>query len=410
MGKKQTGKIPFRQSISISPFSEAVLKAEYVFDDGCGHSITSERGLQELFIRHGANEMFTRISTDRYNPVGCADDHSLEKAVRNAALAAELGVPLNPEIMCLKHYGDYTCQPAPDFSEYPEITLPGLWNTLTVEEMLPVLRKYGALVAGKLLKTGVRINVWDIGNEVNLGFAGVSVRPYPGIMEEVLGKNWYRAPDAVDEAIGTKSVQEFFADLRESEGLEQSCISWLETHVWPHQAKLMNAVKEGICSVAPDAVTSTHITHLTPRFALAFYRAMQKEGFDPDILGLSFYPSNPVDPENCLPNFRSMIRSMSSEFGLPIFLSEYGYPSEPLKTGIFRDWNNQIQSYELTPDGQAKFLYDLTQWGAKNGICGIRPWGPDIVFPDWLPFSFFNVSKKRCRANPVFDSMQKALQ
>jgi hypothetical protein len=60
------------------------------------------------------------------------------------------------------------------------------------------VRHYGALVARQILATGARVNVWDIGNEVEFGVAGVAVR--------ALGGGPYGAPDRVDTAIGQMSA------------------------------------------------------------------------------------------------------------------------------------------------------------------------------------------------------------
>ena len=60
--------------------------------------------------------------------------------------------------------------------------------------MKSALRQYGALAARQLLATGVRVNYWDLGNEVDWGVAGIAVQG--------LDPTGYSPPDAVDPAIG----------------------------------------------------------------------------------------------------------------------------------------------------------------------------------------------------------------
>ncbi len=161
-------------------------------------------------------------------------------------MAAALNLPFNPELGLFNIYGDIRCQPPPDFSEYPEIKIPGAWNTLTLEQMIPVLRTYGATAARQILNTGVKVRIWDIGNEVEFGIAGVAVQPMPGGCDDTVGgAGWYKAPDGVDAEIGKMSA---IALVRMSDAKR---IEWLRAHVWPHEAKMLAAVADGIRSVDP---------------------------------------------------------------------------------------------------------------------------------------------------------------
>ena len=396
----------FRVALSVSPFTNTMINLGYTFEDSSGNKATTVSELQQLFIKHGANEVFVLIASDRYSPKQNITDHSLERALERAKMAAELGLPLNPEIGLFQHYGAVHAQPSPDFSEYPEIKLSGSWETLTVEEMAIALKQYGAIVAKELVLTGVKVNIWEIGNEVDFGIAGVAPKPLPGALTTELGYNWYRAPDKVNPAIGKKSI---YSLLRTS---SKSRIKWCEENLWPYQAVLMRAVKEGILSVVPDAKFTTHISGngaVNSDFAVAFYRAMSEDGFDVDEAGFSFYPSSSTSPRNRLKAFQSTVKAVNQELGLPVFIAEFAYPAAPLKSGPFKSWNYQQNKYELTPEGQAAILRDLTSWGVKNGLCGIRYWAPDLIVPLWEGFSLFSVSGMRATARPALDSISRGL-
>ena len=63
---------------------------------------------------------------------------------------------------------------------------------------------------------------------------------------------------------------------------EAQRITWLRTHLWPHEARMLAAVAEGIRSVDPQARFSTHVSGVSsvlPAQAVAFYKAMRDAGF-----------------------------------------------------------------------------------------------------------------------------------
>jgi hypothetical protein len=55
----------------------------------------------------------------------------------------------------------------------------------------------------------------------------------------------------------------------------------------------------------------------------------------------------------------------------------------------FASWTKGAKGYPLSPSGQAAFARDLVQWGAENGVTGIRPWAPDFL-GEWEPMSLFD--------------------
>ena len=397
----------FRNTMSVSPFTEAMFQSGFIYEDEHGNKAGNTLELQKLFVKHGANEMYVRIATARKQYSKESADHSLETGIERAKLAAQLGLPLNPEIGLFKYYGDVTGQPGPDFSEYPGISVSKPWEQLTIDEMVPVLEKYGAVVAEELIATGVKINVWDIGNEVNFGIAGVAVQPLPHAMDNEMGADWYRAPDGVNPEIGKQDVYSFLT--MESNLL----IEWMETNLWPFQTKLMNAVRKGILTIDHSAKFSTHVTYAeNTMFTTAFFKAMMKHGFNLDIAGVSYYPSSVINPKGRLTDFKTTVACLYHEMGLPVFIAEYAYPNYsegPVLSGPYKDWNNKVGNYEMNIEGQEAFLLDMTSWGVLNGICGIRPWAPDLVV-SWKEFSMFSLKGATAKALPVIDSILKGLE
>ena len=143
----------FRVSLSVSPFTEIVLNSGTTFSDGKITATTVE-GLQHLFASHGANEVYARIATTQKYRTGFGD-HSMDRGLERASLAAALHLPFNPELGLFNIYGDIRCQPAPDFSDYPAIHLPGSWTSLTVDQMAAAAALF-FFVVDQVIGLGVR--------------------------------------------------------------------------------------------------------------------------------------------------------------------------------------------------------------------------------------------------------------
>lgn len=390
----------FRVSLSVSPFTEIVLNSGTIFTDG-PISATTVEGVQRIFLRHGANEVYARIATTQKYRTGFGD-HSMDRGLERARMAAALHVPFNPELGLFNIYGDIRCQPGPDFSSYPAIELPKPWAFLTIDQMTAALRAYGEIAARQILSTGVQVRIWDIGNEVEFGVAGVAVKPLPGSCDDTAGgKDWYRAPDGVDPSIGKMSFQALM------QMPEQKRIAWLAEHVWPYEARMLGAVAAGIRVADAAARFSTHVSGMAatrPELTMAFYKSMEKGGFVVDQIGVSYYPTSSPAAKDRLQAFKEMALRCRRELGRPLFISEFGYPAAPMH-GMFA-WNDTVDGYPETPDGQARFLSDLVGWGKREKVLsGIRPWAPDLVLPGWAPMSLFERQGKTVRPRPAMDAL-----
>jgi arabinogalactan endo-1,4-beta-galactosidase len=397
---QQSGDNEFRVSVSVSPFTELMFRSGISFTDGKVTAWNPE-DLQRLFVSHGANEVYARIATTQRYRTGFGD-HSMDRGLERARMAKALNLPFNPELGLFNIYGDVGCQPAPDFSDYPEIKLPGAWASLTLEQMLPILRSYGAAASRQIVSTGVKVRIWDLGNEVEFGTAGVAVQPMPGRCDDTAGgPGWYKAPDKVDPAIGRTSVP----DLMKMP--EARRIAWLQAHLWPHEARILAAVAEGIRSVDPHARFSTHVSGITsvlPAQAAAFFQAMREGGFSPDELGVSYYPTSSANPSDRLQAFKDMATAVHRELARPVFVAEFGYPAAKMERLFI--WNDAVKGYPLSPEGQSSFVRDIVAWGAANGaLSGLRPWGPDIAVSGWGPMSFFQLDGRTATARPALDAI-----
>jgi hypothetical protein len=390
----------FRYALAVSPYAESMIERGFTYTDG-SCTARSTRELQELYIAHGGTEIGAVIGTQRHAAAGPHTDSSLDAALRRAKLAVELDVPFNPLLFLCRTYADYSGQPSPVFDDSAGIAIDRPWETLTIDEMAKCLRRYGRAVAQEILSTGVRVVIWDLGQEVDIGVAGVTPRPAPyAHFDEFEGGDWYRPPDGVDPDIGRGDI----VDLLERPA---DYIVWLDAYVWPHTARLLAAAAEGIRSVDPDARFTTHLARFDFAFNRAFWRAMSAGGYEPDQLGMSWYPSAYPDTTAAFTKFRDDVRRLTDEVGKPVVLTEYAYPSAPLSGGIFQSWSHEVDGYPLTEEGQARMLQDTLAWGIAEGcLAGVRPFGPDLILEGWQEMTFFRREGDVGVARPALQALE----
>lgn len=395
--RSRVKKHAFRNSLSVSPHVESMFSNEYSYENG-GIKANSMEELQKLYIAAGSTEVWARIATKSSNRGGHQSLSELD-GIAKAKLAKKLNLSFNPELGLWATYGDVSAgQPSPDFSDFPEIQVPAEWTSLRLDQMLPILYQYGAIMAKKILATGVKVNVWDLGNEVEYGIAGVAVNPG--------NAPWYKSPDSIDNEIGKYNLNQFY--LWPSNKL----IPWLKQHVWLYEAQILKAVSDGIKSVDPKAKFSTHISSVAAvinrEIPLAFFKAMNAGGYYPDELGISYYPTIFENNRNRLEDFKTLATQMRDSLNRPVFIAEFGYPASQM-SGQY-SWNAAVDGYPLTPEGQAKFTYDLACWGIKTGVLsGIRNYGPDFLSDVWGPMCLFEHKGKTGFARPALKSIQSAV-
>lgn len=385
----------FRVALSLSPFSLPQFEKGYSFKVGEKTAYTPEE-LQFIYSELGSTEMFVRIATKRHvteeditdgKPDSNANVHTFDQGIRLCQIAATLNIPINPEIMCAYTYMDMDQQQAPRFEEYPEIYALQKgkdWSELSLEEILTVLEAYGAFIGEEILNTGCTVNNWNLGNEANFGFAGISV----GLETAVNPK--------------LKNVSDIEKYMSSVFG-----VSWLKENLWPYEARALAAVRKGILSAyeklgkdASGVKFSTHIATVvaTTRSCVSFFQTMKENGYDMDVAGISYYPSAPsLSMDNVDLLTRTIVR-INHECGIPVFIAEFAYPSGTME-GPFAGWNKQMGDYTKDQEGQEAIYADIINWGKRNGLCGIRYWAPD--YEGWYAMSMFEFSNKVGNAKSI---------
>ncbi|EOR28228.1 glycosyl hydrolase 53 [Clostridium sartagoforme AAU1] len=385
----------FRVALSVSPFSGEAFDKSYNYE--AGDLIASNREeLEKMYIKSGATEMYARIATKRYptndNIVNGEEDsnanfHTLEQGIELSRLAAKLDIPINPEIMLAYTYMDMDRQQAPNFEEYPEIYAlqnRKSWEELTLEEMIPILETYGKFVGMEILKTGATVENWNIGNEANFGFAGVSV----GLKTEVNNK-------LEKVSSGIKNILPILGT------------NWLKDNVWKYNGQQMGAIAKGIKAAykelgidSSNIKFSTHIATVvaTVHNAVTYFNTLKENGFPIDVAGISFYPSAPGVYINKMTMFKKMVTEINKKCNLPVFIAEFSYPSGEV-SGPYAGWSKTVKGYEHNEEGQSAIYMDVIEWGKTHGLAGIRYWAPD--YRGWDSMSMFNYTNEGATAKEI---------
>ena len=395
---------PFRVALSLSPFSLKQFQEGYTFVVGDRTASTPEE-LQQIYRDLGSTEMYVRLATKRhitYNADGTLDNttdgkpdenanvHTFDQVMQTCRIAAQLDIPINPEVMCAYIYMDMDGTQAPRFYEedYPELyAKPEFynimhnkkWEELGLEDICTVLEIYGEFVADSILATGCTVNDWNLGNEANFGFAGIGIG----------------TPNSFDKKLAKAGqMKRYMSSL--------FGLGWLKKHVWKYEAQMLAAVKRGILNAykhypeldASKVKFSTHIATVTstPRATASFFTFMAKHGYAVETAGISYYPSAPAMSTNKKAMLTKTVTRINKKCGVPVFIGEFSYPSQEM-VGPFAGWNKQLKGYPKDQQGQADIYKDVITWGKEHGLIGIRYWAPDYE-GEWYPMSMFEFSGK----------------
>ena len=393
----------FRVALSLSPFSLNQFEDGYTFTVGDKTATTPEE-LQCIYRDLGSTEMYVRIATKRHKtaeditdgePDENANVHTFDQGIRLCQIAAALDIPINPEIMCAYTYMDMDKQQAPRFDEYPEIYAlqnGKEWSQLTLEEICTVLEAYGEFVADSILATGCTVNNWNLGNEANFGFAGISMG-----LETAVNPKLKKA----------KKMKRYLAPTF-SHG-------WLKRNVWQYDAEAYAAVKRGILNAynklginASNVKFSTHIATVVfpPKCSATFFNYMKEKGYAMETAGISYYPSAPSMSANKKKLLKKTVTKINEKCNLNVFIGEFSYPSGKMD-GPFASWNKKVKGYKHNQQGQADIYSDVVSWGKTHGLAGIRYWAPD--YEGWYAMSMFEFVNKKGTAKNILENHKEII-
>jgi arabinogalactan endo-1,4-beta-galactosidase len=250
---------------------------------------------------------------------------------------------------------------------------PAAWRGLSLAETATRMREHTRSVAADYKARGYRIPIYEIGNEIENGFANFRV-----------GERIARPPEG---------------------GAVQN-LDYMRTQVWTPQAELLKAAIAGVREVDPNARIVLHVSSvgLTPgdSYIKAFYKHMVDLGVPFDIAGLSMPYSEGSwrlheYTTDCWFGRVQETVSYLARLGKKSMISEASYPNSP------RAQNGApMGEFPFSEAGQGAWVREYLRFGNNN---------PDMVgfmyfYPDWYPgaadkpsveamesYGFFNADK-----------------
>jgi len=204
---------------------------------------------------------------------------------------------------------------------------PEEWKDLTMDEIGERLCEYTYKAAKYYLDAGIKIDIYEIGNEIERGI--LDFRP----MEKI------PAPD--------DDKNQFWN------------VDYYQENIWNLESKLLKKAIEGVKKADPGAVIGLHIAGVgwseNDVFLKGFYDSMDSFGVPYDVIGLSYYWGYPISDILQDPYYSSGLFANTLDYlaarGKKIIFSEWAYPNNPAGT-----LNNNDNGYDFTPEGQALWV------------------------------------------------------
>ncbi|HKE96528.1 MAG TPA: arabinogalactan endo-1,4-beta-galactosidase [Povalibacter sp.] len=327
--------------------------------EDCGGVLREQgkpRDAFELFREHGANLVRVRLWNDatwtRYSNL-----EDVKKTLRRAR-AAGMHTLLD------FHYSD-------DWADGDKQIIPVAWENITdVDELAEALYRFTFDTLRALDREGLMPDWVQVGNETN---------------GEILGrKDWDK----------NRPIQ------------------------WERNAKLFQAGIRGVREAGRNASIQPRVMlhiaqpeNVEPWFAAAIAHGVT----DFDLIGISYYAKW---SRESMASLGETIRRLRARYTADVVLVETAYPwtldyADSMSNLLGED--SLIKAYPATPDGQKRYLVDLTQLVLDNGGIGVVYWEPTWISTrcstrwgqgsGWENATFFNF-RKRNEVLPAIDFMR----
>jgi arabinogalactan endo-1,4-beta-galactosidase len=291
--------------------------------DDCGavyHENGERKDVYQIFKDHGANLIRIRI----WNDADWTEYSNLADVKKSIARAKALGM----KVLLDFHYSD-------DWADGDKQVIPKAWAGIKDEQALAqALYQYTYDTLRALDHDGLMPEMVQTGNEIN---------------QELLGQ-----------------------------------VDWKSRPInWARNARLLNAAIKAVRDAgAQSTIKPKVMIHIAqPENVEPWFRAAIAAGVtDFDLIGISYYRKWSKEP---ISELGATIKRLTVEYPkAEVMVVETAYPwtldwmdSAPNLLG--RDALDP--AYPGTPDGQARYLVDLSQTVISNGGVGVIYWAPDWV-------------------------------
>lgn len=214
---------------------------------------------------------------------------------------------------------------------------PAAWAGMSLDDTAHAVEAYCRTTTAYYRAHGLRIGLYEIGNEIQWGILG------------------FRPGDRVKLPPGVSVATD---------------LAWLREKVWKPEAKLLKAAIAGVRAADPGAKVVLHVAglDLSPGDALVtgFFQSMIAQGVPFDYAGISqLYPEPGWGPAHysklCwFQRLNDTIRAIAA-LGKDVIVCEGAYPSALLRHDV-----KPMPDYPFTPAGQAAWVRDHLRFYSNN--------------------------------------------
>ena len=224
------------------------------------------------------------------------------------------------------HYSDTWADPGNQ-------KIPAAWKGLSLSVMGDSVYNYTLGVLNTLKSQGLTPEMIQLGNETNSGMLWD--------VGKVTNNNWVAFASLLNK--GIKAVRDF------------SATSTIKPQIILHVAQLQNG------DYWAGGVTGAGVT-------------------DFDVLGLSHYYN--YSTVNTMGQVSSTISSLKSKYGKKVMIVEAAYPWTSANADSYPNLyssSTAVAGYDVSKDGQYKYMVDLTQAVIAGGGTGVMYWEPEWI-------------------------------
>jgi arabinogalactan endo-1,4-beta-galactosidase len=150
---------------------------------------------------------------------------------------------------------------------------------------------------------------------------------------------------------------------------------------WPRDALLINAGIQAVRDFAADTNTNPKIIlHVAqPENTGWWFTQAEENGVtDFDVIGISYYPQWSTFS---IADVGAQVSYLRQRFGKDVMVVEtaYAWTRDAVDETADNILNQGLRGYPFSPDGQRRFMIDLTQSLISNGALGVVYWEPAWV-------------------------------
>jgi arabinogalactan endo-1,4-beta-galactosidase len=290
-----------------------------------------------LFAKHGCQDARIRLW------VGEDGINRLNYAVETARRAQRAGLKPYLVIFLSDDWADLVKQPAP-----------AVWKDLAPAKKLAAVEAYTERVVRHMAESGVDIDTFEIGNEIDFGICGVFEEEWP----------------------------------------RRVSLDFMRAEIWPRMVPILKAAEAGVLKARPKSRFILHLSQWNNvDYCISFWQTMRAAGVQFDYPGLSYFPTSAKEPEQRPFHYlRAQAGRIVEALHKPVLICETGYPATADFGGQFAGWNLPAEGYPLNEGGQARWISDLA--GVIRGdpnFAGVFYWSPEWYDGGlWDAFALFD--------------------